>query len=194
MKQILWMFVFHQSAISPQRTNNLNLRTRWYPALDESNRWNPSISQFIRVRILLLKMVAGWLFIYLFYFIFPKHWFHILHFPNLIGLFTQPTGRHYTKYRFSPEIVTDWLIVCLWVQLRATSQPRLRAHNHCTSSTLIGGKRGASPGLLLHTMLEGPREHVNARWMWSLHGFLHGIEWVVFHGHLDCFQKATSWR
>jgi hypothetical protein len=21
----------------------------------------------------------------------------------------------------------------------------------------------------------------------SLHGFLHGIEWIVFHGHLDCF-------
>ena len=23
----------------------------------------------------------------------------------------------------------------------------------------------------------------------SLRGFLHGIEWIVFHGHLDCFQK-----
>ena len=23
----------------------------------------------------------------------------------------------------------------------------------------------------------------------SLHGFLHGIEWIVFHGHLDCFLK-----
>jgi hypothetical protein len=23
----------------------------------------------------------------------------------------------------------------------------------------------------------------------SLHGFLHGIEWIMFHGHLDCFQK-----
>ena len=23
----------------------------------------------------------------------------------------------------------------------------------------------------------------------KLHGFLHGIEWIMFHGHLDCFQK-----
>jgi hypothetical protein len=33
-----------------------------------------------------------------------KHRFHILHFPHSTGLFTKPTGRHYTKYRFSPDI------------------------------------------------------------------------------------------
>ena len=33
-----------------------------------------------------------------------------------------------------------------------------------TSSTLIGGKDGASPSSL-HTMLDGPTEYVNARWM-----------------------------
>jgi len=27
--------------------------------------------------------------------------------------------------------------------------------------------------------------------MWSLHGFLHGIEWIMFHGHLDYFQKPS---
>ena len=27
------------------------------------------------------------------------------------------------------------------------------------------------------------------RSMWSLHGFLHGIEWIMIHGHLDYFQK-----
>jgi hypothetical protein len=38
-------------------------------------------------------------------FSFQKHRFHILHFPNSTGLFTKPTGRHYTnKYRFSPDI------------------------------------------------------------------------------------------
>jgi len=37
-------------------------------------------------------------------FLFKKHRFHILHFPNSTGLFTKPTGRHYTKYRFSPDI------------------------------------------------------------------------------------------
>ena len=40
----------------------------------------------------------------------------------------------------------------------------LRARDHCTSSTLIGGKSRAGPRSL-HTMLEGPLEYVNARWM-----------------------------
>ena len=65
---------------------------------------------------------------------------------------------------------------------------RLRACDHCTSSTLIGGKGGAAPSLL-HTTLEGPMENVDARWMPSLHGFLRGTESVMFHGHLDYFQK-----
>ena len=73
--------------------------------------------------------------------------------------------------------------------LTATSHMRLRAHDHYyTSSTLIGGKGGTGPDSL-HTALEGPMEYVNAWWMWSLHGFLHGIKWIMFHGHLDYFQK-----
>jgi hypothetical protein len=68
---------------------------------------------------------------------------------------------------------------------------RLRARDHRTSRTLIGGKGGAGPSSL-HTMLEGPTEYVNARWMVSLHGFLHDIEWIMFHGHLNFFQKLLS--
>ena len=49
-------------------------------------------------------------------------------------------------------------------RIRATSDMRLRACDHYTSSTLIGGKRGAGSSSL-HTMLEGPTESVNARWM-----------------------------
>ena len=60
----------------------------------------------------------------------------------------------------------------------------LRARDHYTSSTLIGGQGGTNPNTL-HTMLDGPTEYVNARWMESLHG----IEWIVCHGHLDFFQK-----
>jgi hypothetical protein len=40
----------------------------------------------------------------------------------------------------------------------------LRARDHSTSSTLVGGKGGAGPSSL-HAMLEGPTEYVNARWM-----------------------------
>ena len=74
------------------------------------------------------------------------------------------------------------------VTLRATSHTRLRAHNHNAWSTLVDGKGGASPSSL-HTTLEGPTECVNARWMWSLHGFLHGTQQITFHGHLDSSQK-----
>jgi hypothetical protein len=48
--------------------------------------------------------------------------------------------------------------------VRATSHTRLRANDHYTSSTLIGGKGGAGPSSL-HTTLEGPTEYVNTRWM-----------------------------
>ena len=72
--------------------------------------------------------------------------------------------------------------------LRATSHTRPRACDHYTSSTLIGGKGGVGPSSL-HTMLEGPTEYVNARWMESLHGFLHGTKWTMLHGRLDYFQK-----
>jgi hypothetical protein len=74
---------------------------------------------------------------------------------------------------------------------RATFHTRLRAHDHYTSSTLIGGKRGDGP-CSLHTTLEGPTEFVTARWMSSLHGFLHDIKWIMFHNHLDYFKYP--WR
>jgi hypothetical protein len=41
--------------------------------------------------------------------------------------------------------------------LKATSHTRLRARDHYTSSTLIGGKGGAGPSSL-HSALEGPTE------------------------------------
>jgi hypothetical protein len=55
------------------------------------------------------------------------------------------------------------ILICT-LNPRATSHMRLRAHDHYTSSTLIGGKGGAGPSLL-HITLEGPTEYVNARWM-----------------------------
>ena len=48
--------------------------------------------------------------------------------------------------------------------MRATSHTRLRARDHYTSSTLIGGKGGVGPSSL-HTTLEVPMEYVNATWM-----------------------------
>jgi hypothetical protein len=46
---------------------------------------------------------------------------------------------------------------------RATSHTRPRARDHYSSSTLIGGKGGAGPSLLLRTTLEGPTDYANAR-------------------------------
>ena len=72
--------------------------------------------------------------------------------------------------------------------LMATAHMKLRARDHYTSSTLIGGKGRASQ-MSLHTMLEGPTEYVNEQWMYSLYGFLHGIQRIMSHGHLEYFQK-----
>jgi hypothetical protein len=49
---------------------------------------------------------------------FSKHRFHILHSPNSTGLFTKPTGRHYTKYRFSPDIAIEEYTSNEWKQNR----------------------------------------------------------------------------
>ena len=65
---------------------------------------------------------------------------------------------------------------------------RLRARDHYTSSTPIDGKGGATPNSL-QTTFEGSMEYVNARWMYSLHGFLHDIEWIMLRCYLDYFQK-----
>ena len=79
--------------------------------------------------------------------------------------------------------------------VRATSHTRLRARDHYTSSTLIGGKGGAGPSSLLHTMLEGPTEyisectmHVKSTWIPT---------WYPMD-HISCslglFPKTISWR
>ena len=62
---------------------------------------------------------------------------------------------------FIPRI--SWLIVKS-NHLRATSHTRLRARDHHTSSTLLGGK-GRAGSTSLHTTLAGPTKYVNARWM-----------------------------
>ena len=46
--------------------------------------------------------------------------------------------------------------------LRTRDRPRAR--DRYTSSTLVGGEGGAGLSSL-HTMLEGPTEYMNARWM-----------------------------
>jgi hypothetical protein len=68
------------------------------------------------------------------------------------------------------------------LSVRATSHTRPRARGHYISSTLIGGRGKVGPSSL-HTTLEGSTEYV------ILHGFLHGIQWIMFHGHLEYSQK-----
>jgi hypothetical protein len=58
------------------------------------------------------------------------------------------------------------------------------------SSTLVGGKGGAGPSSLRITLC---LRDWRSMWMRdgcnSLYGFLRGIEWIMLHGFLDCFQK-----
>jgi hypothetical protein len=56
-------------------------------------------------------------------------------------------------------------IQILHQSLTATSHTRPRTHDHYTSSTLIGGKRGSRSKFTLHTTLKGPTEYLNARRM-----------------------------
>jgi hypothetical protein len=86
-----------------------------------------------------------------------------------------------------------WCILEMWEALRATSHTRSRAHDHCTSSTLIGGKGGAGPSLL-HTTLEGPTEvceckmDVKSAWIPTWHRMDH-VSWS-----LGLFSKTTFWK
>ena len=56
---------------------------------------------------------------------------------------------------YMSNVGTCWIPVIAFI--RATSHMRLRAHDQNISSTLVGGKGGASPSLF-HTTLEGPTE------------------------------------
>jgi hypothetical protein len=71
---------------------------------------------------------------------------------------------------------------------------RLTSCDQYTSSTLIGGKGGAGPTSLVHTTHEGPTEYVNARRMSSPHGFLHGIEWIMFMVTWTIFKQPPLGR
>ena len=72
--------------------------------------------------------------------------------------------------------------------LRTTSPTRMRAHDHYTPSTLIGGKGGAGPHSL-HTTIGGPTKYVNARWIYmdsdmASNGSCFMVTRIVFKNHL----------
>ena len=74
---------------------------------------------------------------------------------------------------------------------RATSYTRLKPMTIALQALSLVGK--AEPVQVHFTLrLRNQRRSMWMQdgWMWSLHGFLHGIEWIMFHGHLDCFQKS----
>ena len=67
---------------------------------------NLDISQFIQVK----SSSSNYSWLKSGFLLSLKHRFDILHFPNSTGLFTNPTSRHYTKYRSSPGIVPNELL------------------------------------------------------------------------------------
>jgi hypothetical protein len=79
------------------------------------------------------------------------------------------------------------------VHIRATSTDRrLRARDHYTSSTLIGGKDGAGLSSL-HTTLEGPTEYICECKMdvkvymdsyMAYDGSCFVVTWIIFQNHL----------
>ena len=88
-----------------------------------------------------------------------------------------------------------------YARLRATSHRRLRARDHCTSSTLIGGKGGAGPSSL-HTTLEGPMEvceckmDVKSTWTPTWHRMGH-VSWslgLFSQNHLLEVGLTQNWK
>ena len=73
---------------------------------------------------------------------------------------------HRSEVDYQRLAATDWKqqLQKLVEWLRVTSHTTLRARDHYTLSTPIGGKGRAGPSSL-HTTLEGPTEYVNAWWM-----------------------------
>ena len=75
-----------------------------------------------------------------------------------------------------------------------TSHTRVRARDHYTSSTLIGGKGGAGPSSLLHTTARGTNRvceckmDVTSTWIPTWHRMGHVSR------SLGLFSKTTSWR
>jgi hypothetical protein len=76
--------------------------------------------------------------------------------------------------------------------IRVASHTRLRARDHYTSCTLIGGEGGAGSSLL-HTMLEGPTEctseckmDVKSTWIPTWHPMddVFMVTWIIFKNHL----------
>ena len=74
--------------------------------------------------------------------------------------------------------------------LRATSHTRLGARDHALQPLSLVEKPVLVQLRFTLRLRDQRREYVNARWMSSLHGFLRGIEWIMFHGHLDYFPKS----
>jgi hypothetical protein len=70
---------------------------------------------------------------------FLKHRFHILHFSNSTGLFTKPSGCHYTKYRFSPDIgtgsssKTSRKLPIVWEEIMKTYRKSIKKNQKATS-------------------------------------------------------------
>jgi hypothetical protein len=87
--------------------------------------------------------------------------------------------------------VFSWFLIHSWRWLRATSHTRLRARDHYTSSTLIGGKGSAGPSSL-HTTFRG----TNGVCEWqdgckvymdsymAPNGSCFMVTWTIFKNHL----------
>ena len=82
-------------------------------------------------------------------------------------------------------------LVTLSTICKATSHTRLRAHDHCTSSTLIGGKGGGVQVCLALPL----RDQLNTKWMhdgckvcmnsyMASNGSCFKVTWFVFKNYL----------
>ena len=96
---------------------------------------------------------------------------------------TLTSPNHFLKFLFK---------VGIGFVLKATLHTWPRTHDHCTPSTLIGGKGIANPSSL-HNTLEGPKEYVNGFKMeckvytnsyMASNGPCFMVTWIIYKNHL----------
>ena len=98
--------------------------------------------------------------------------------------------------------LSNKLSIWVAIKLRATSHTRLRARDHYTWSTLIGGNGRPGPSSL-HTTLEGPTEYTSECKMdvkfymdsyMVLSGSCFMVTWTIFRTHLLEIGLTQNWE
>ena len=131
-----------------------------------------------------LRSLATIVLLYFFYHVWRPAWIEIHRDSIWLG-----TRSHVTS-EFTQESVTTLHDVggCVGMALWTLSCGLSQVHGH--GSWLVCEEVALIKRLWVGNLWAWPwLGTVRCMWMWSLHGYPHGIKWIVVHVHLDYSQK-----